>query len=100
MPIFNMMVGGSGLLHVADGSFPINRASTSQEYVDFDITIPKAKSDDFIFVTKIKQDSKGQVAKLWQNGNHLKGIIHYNRGSQSSLGDGKVYYSIYRGAIT
>ena len=99
MPIFNMM-GGSGLLHVADGSFDVNRGSSSQEYANFDITIPKAKSDDFIFVTKITQDSKGQIAKLWQSGNHLKGIIHYNRGSQSSLGEGKVYYSIYRGAIT
>ena len=59
MPIFNMMVGGPGLLHVADGSFNVNRGSSSQEYVNFDITIPKAKSDDFIFVTKITQDSKG-----------------------------------------
>ena len=100
MPIFNMMGGGSGLLHVADGSFSIKRGSTSQEYANFDITIPKAKSDDFIFVTKITQDSIGQVAKLWQSGNHLKGVIHYNRGSQSSLGEGKVYYSIYRGTIT
>lgn len=99
MPIFNM-VGGGGLSHVADGSFSINRGSTSQEYVNFDITIPKAKNGDFIFVTKIKQDSIGQVAKLWQSGNHIKGIIHYNKGYQSSLGDGKVYYSIYRGAIT
>ena len=90
------MVGG-GLSHVANGSFPVNRGSSSQEYVNFDITIPNAKNDDFIFVTKITQDSIGQVAKLWQSGNHLKGIIHYNKGYQSSLGDGKVYYSIYRG---
>ena len=100
MPIFNMIGGGAGLLHVADGSFSIYRGSTSSEYTNFDITIPKAKSDDFIFVTKITQDSKGQVAKLWKTGNHLKGVIHYNRGSEPGLGDGKVYYSIYRRAIT
>lgn len=87
-------------MHVADGSFDVNRGSSSYEYANFDITIPKAKSDDFIFVTEITQDSIGQVAKLWQSGNHLKGIIHYNKGQQSSLGKGKVYYSIYRGAIT
>ena len=87
-------------MYVAEGGFNIFQGSGWQGYVNFDITIPKAKSDDFIFVTKIKQDSIGQVAKLWQSGNHLKGIIHYNSGFQSSLGQGKVYYSIYRGAIT
>ena len=95
--IFNTILGG-GLQHIADGKIKMREESgISTEYIDFDKAIPGAKSDDFIFITKISQDEMTQVSKIWQSGNHLKGIIHYNRGSNPSIGEGYIYYSIYRG---